>query len=68
MTNDGHSSLKRNRKVMLYASALAVLVAASACQRGSVTTESDARGVIIVNAPAAGVVRRVLAREGMTVS
>ena len=68
MTNDGRSSLIRKRKVMLCASALAALVAVSACQSGSVTTNNDARGVIIVNAPAAGVVRRVLAREGMTVS
>lgn len=52
--------------------ALAGLVACSACQSQSGGDGGggggDARGVIIVNAPAAGEVRRVLVREGMTVN
>lgn len=44
-------------------------VASSGCQSGasSVETNSSNSGVIIVNAPAAGEVRRVLVREGMEV-
>ena len=42
---------------------LIALVACQACSRG----ENSARGIIVVNAPAAGEIRRVLAREGMEV-
>ena len=42
---------------------LVVLVASQGCSRGG----SSARGIIVVNAPAAGEIRRVLAREGMEV-
>ena len=42
---------------------LSALVACQACSRG----EDVTRGVIVVNAPAAGEIRRVLAREGMEV-
>lgn len=48
---------------------LATLAALAACQSGGGTANSsEARGVIIVNAPATGEVRRVLAREGMQVN
>ncbi len=72
MTNNrqGLSSLRSSKPgLMLYALALAALLASSACQSGGGTTGGgDARGIIIVNAPAAGEVRRVIAREGMTVN
>jgi multidrug resistance efflux pump len=44
------------------------LLAASACQSQSGGESAEARGVIIVNAPAAGEIRRVLVSEGMPVN
>ncbi|MBA3320912.1 MAG: hypothetical protein H0T45_05630 [Pyrinomonadaceae bacterium] len=45
------------------------LVVFAACQSSGDDNETDvARGIVIVNAPAAGEVRRVFVREGMTVS
>jgi multidrug resistance efflux pump len=47
---------------------LAALVASAACRSGeSVGSNDEARGVVIVSAPAAGEVRRVLVSEGMKV-
>lgn len=47
----------------------AALAVSSACGTGGGSSdESAARGVVVVNAPADGVVRRVIAREGMAVS
>ena len=62
------SALSPKRRKGFCALALAALVTASACQSGVGTTNSEARGIIIVNAPAAGEVRRVLVREGMTIN
>lgn len=62
------SALSLKRRTGFYALAFAALVAAIACQSGGGTTNSEARGIIIVNAPAAGEVRRVLVREGMTIN
>ncbi len=59
----GHT---RVRNFLLLAAALAVTSACGAGSNGS--DESAARGVVVVNAPAAGVVRRVIAREGMAVA
>lgn len=61
------SSLSPQLRAAIYALTLAALLSSAACQSGKGTNESEARGVIVVNAPAAGVVRRVLAREGVTV-
>lgn len=61
------SSSSAKQSAVFYSLALAALVASSACQSGG-SSNSEARGVIIVNAPVAGEVRRVLAREGMTVN
>jgi multidrug efflux pump subunit AcrA (membrane-fusion protein) len=61
-------SLSTKRRVLLCAFALTSLVAAAACQSGGGTSNSDARGIVIVNAPATGVVRRVLVREGVSVN
>jgi multidrug resistance efflux pump len=48
--------------------ALLVLIAtATACQSSGRGDEGAARGVVIVNAPATGEVRRVLVREGTSV-
>lgn len=46
---------------------LAALFASSACQSGAVKDEASL-GVVIVNAPAEGEVRRVLVREGVRVN
>lgn len=47
--------------------ALAVLITTSACQLQETRDESAASGIVIVNAPGTGEVRRVLVREGMVV-
>ena len=54
-----HQKLKSHLAVIF----LSALVACQACSRGGDGT----RGVIVVNAPAAGEIRRVFAREGMEV-
>ena len=65
------SSERRARKfgITLYLCALVSLVSlvalASACAGGK---DESARGLVIVNAPASGEVRRVLVREGMSVN
>ena len=57
------------RKLALCVITCAVLLAvSSACGSGSSGEESAARGIVVVNAPATGEVRRVIAREGMTVN
>lgn len=43
------------------------VVSGAACQKSTVRDETASRGVVIVNSPAAGEVRRVLAREGVKV-
>jgi multidrug resistance efflux pump len=48
--------------------ALAMLAASTACQSVGNRSNNDARGIIVVNAPAAGVVRSVPVREGMSVN
>jgi multidrug efflux pump subunit AcrA (membrane-fusion protein) len=53
---------------MLCVLALTMLAASSACQSGGSSSVTDARGIIVVNAPAAGVVRRVLVSEGVSVN
>ena len=46
--------------------ALLLVAASAACRSGGADT--DAGGIVVVNAPAAGVVRRVLVSEGVTVN
>ncbi len=53
---------------MLLLLALLTLVVSSACQSQTGSDSGDARGLIIVNAPATGEIRRVLVREGMTIN
>jgi multidrug efflux pump subunit AcrA (membrane-fusion protein) len=70
MINNRRAEFSPSSKLrpLSYALALLTLIASAACQSGGGTSESgDGRGIIIVNAPATGEVRRVLAREGMTV-
>jgi multidrug resistance efflux pump len=55
-------------KQLLSVISILALLVTSACQSQSGTESPEARGVIIVNAPATGEVRRVLVREGMPVS
>jgi multidrug resistance efflux pump len=64
------STVRKLKAALYYGVALAVFVAlaASVGCRTSGSTNEAARGIIIVNAPAAGEVRRVLVREGMVVS
>lgn len=58
---------RRGRRVAAaVALALIALVVSPACQSSKNSNEAAARGVIIVNAPATGEVRRVMVREGMT--
>lgn len=68
MTCDSTQTAKpaRLRGFLLLAAALAVSSACGAGSNGG--DESAARGVVVVSAPAAGVVRRVIAREGMAVA
>jgi multidrug efflux pump subunit AcrA (membrane-fusion protein) len=62
------SSLSVKRRALLCAFALAALVASAACQSGGGAANSDSRGIIVVNAPVTGTVRRVLVREGVAVN
>jgi multidrug resistance efflux pump len=55
-------------KQLLGVLAVLALVVSSACQSQTGSDSADARGIIIVNAPAAGEIRRVLVREGMAVN
>ncbi|HEY0099399.1 MAG TPA: hypothetical protein VGB76_10665 [Pyrinomonadaceae bacterium] len=63
----------RNRRklkaAIYYGLALAMFVVLATCAgcQSSRSTNEAARGIVIVNAPAAGEVRRVLVREGMVV-
>jgi multidrug efflux pump subunit AcrA (membrane-fusion protein) len=70
MTNNVRAPRILSSKLRLVVSILALLTTLLlfACQSGTPTSGSDGRGIIIVNAPANGEVRRVLAREGMTVT
>lgn len=56
-----------SRAAVVYALALLPLFASSACQ-SSGTSNSEASGIIVVNAPTTGEVRRVLVREGVAVN
>lgn len=63
------SPFARKFRVTLYAFALAAPLASAACgSEGNKDGTTAASGIIIVNAPAAGEVRRVLVREGMSVN
>jgi multidrug resistance efflux pump len=53
--------------VALRAFTLGALLLLAACQSKVESDATDARGIIVVNAPAAGEVRRVLVSEGMQV-
>lgn len=69
MINNRHMLIgpKRLLHFGIYTAVL-ILLAASACQSGSDSSStSEGRGVIVVNAPAAGEVKRVLVREGVAV-
>ena len=65
MRNDSAPTVLKQLLVVLAVMALAV---SSACQSQTGGESADARGIIIVNAPATGEVRRVLVREGMPVN
>lgn len=70
MTNDSrpHSSqASRSRTALCFLLLVALVAASSACQSGDSKSGTEARGIIVVNAPAAGVVRRIIAREGVAV-
>jgi multidrug resistance efflux pump len=63
------SDLNMKPKAALCVLALAALLVSSSCQsNGGGTGNEAARGIIVVNAPAAGEVRKVLVREGMSVN
>jgi multidrug resistance efflux pump len=46
---------------------LLLVCASASCHRGGAGDDNDAAGIVVVNAPAAGVVRRVLVSEGVEV-
>src|SRR4051812_1688050 len=61
-------TLRSLLKPAIVISALALLmIGATACQSGGDATGGDSRGIIIVNAPATGEVRRILVSEGVAV-
>jgi multidrug efflux pump subunit AcrA (membrane-fusion protein) len=61
------SALYGKGRRALYAFALVALAVSHGCQSRAVRDETQERGIIIINAPAAGEVRRVLVREGMVI-
>jgi len=63
---DSSSSLKT--RILLCALASLALSAAASCKSSTETASTDTRGVIVVNAPATGEVRRILVGEGVAVS
>lgn len=65
------ASARKLKAAIYYSLALAVFVVlatCAGCQSSRSTNDAAARGIVIVNAPAAGEVRRVLVREGMVVN
>jgi multidrug resistance efflux pump len=62
-------TVRKLKAAIYYGFALAVFVVLATCAgcQSSGSTNEAARGFVIVNAPAAGEVRRVLVREGMVV-
>ena len=62
-------SVRPKRKLIFIALALLALVISSACQSQTSSEGGvEARGVIVVNSPVTGEVRRVLVREGVAVN
>lgn len=61
-------STSKRKLALCVITCAALLVVSSACGSGGGGEESAARGIVVVNAPAAGEVRRVIAREGMVVN
>ncbi len=63
-------STSKSARVLRVMACAALLAVSSACGSGGGGggDESAARGIVVVNAPAAGEVRRVIAREGMIVN
>jgi multidrug efflux pump subunit AcrA (membrane-fusion protein) len=68
INNARASSPTPKRRILSAALASALLVASAACQSGVGTGNSETSGIVIINAPAAGEVRRVLVREGMAIN
>ncbi|MDQ3820791.1 MAG: hypothetical protein M3362_24325 [Acidobacteriota bacterium] len=71
MTNKCRATLPSSplkTRILLCALALLAPVSTSSCKSSSSTTASEANGVIVVNAPATGEVRRILVSEGVAVS
>ncbi len=59
---------KRNLAFCALLALVALISSSAACQSRIGNDEGTARNIVIVNAPVAGEVRRILAREGMSVS
>ena len=63
------SHVKRNPAPYAFAIIVTLAVCTGACRtREGVDSSSEARGIIVINAPATGEVRRVLVREGVSVN
>ena len=56
------------RFTALHFLALAALLMSAACRSSEGTDANEARGIVVVNSPASGEVRRVLVNEGMEVN
>src|ERR1043165_9023609 len=56
------------KPLLLCGLALPFLIAAASCTRSQTGSGTESYGVVVVNAPAAGVVRRVLVSEGAQVN
>lgn len=61
------ASLYVTKRSGLHLFVTVMLILSAACQARTGKATSEARGIVVVNAPATGEVRRVLVREGMTV-
>ena len=70
MINNSGLSLSHSHKRRLapYALAIFALIVSTACQSQTTSDSDEARGVIVVNAPATGEVRRVLVSEGQAIN
>jgi multidrug efflux pump subunit AcrA (membrane-fusion protein) len=70
MRNDSGRTFSVRQKLTqsLMLLALPALAGFPACQSQTGSGSDEARGIVIVNAPATGEVRRVLVREGMTIN
>jgi biotin carboxyl carrier protein len=59
---------RASKRLGLPLAVLLLLFASASCRSGGAGVENESGGIVVVNAPAAGVVRRVLVSEGVSVN